>query len=203
MSLPPISVDLKGLLEPLSKSVVKLIETAKDYIAVRYEPTRIRQEAEAEADAARIRAQAQVEVDRIIAEGESQKAQIRVSQEKEQIEKLINAETEMKEAEIRKKTEQAGLEADKLKAKRIEVIAAAEANKKRKIMLADGALDKKLATFEKVHENYAKAIKGSQIVPSVVIGGDSKSGGKNATDLVNLLTAKTAMDLGLKLKPTK
>lgn len=140
---------------------------------------------------------------RIIAEGETQKAEIRVSKEKEQIETLINAETQLKEAEIREKTEKAGLEADRLKAKRIEVIAAAEANKKRKIMLADGALDKKLATFEKVHANYAEAIKGSQIVPSVVIGGDSKSGGKNATDLVNLLTAKTAMDLGLKLNPGK
>ena len=140
---------------------------------------------------------------RIIAEGETQKAEIRVGKEKEQIETLINAETNLKEAQIRAKTEQAGLIADKLQAQRIDVIASAEANKKRKIMMADGALEKKLATLEVIHANYAKAMHGTQMVPSVVIGGDGKGGGQNATDLVNLLTAKTAMDLNLNMKPKK
>lgn len=160
-------------------------------------------DAAAQANVEKQKAQkAEYEKQRIIAEGESQKAQIRVSKEKEQIETLINAETQMKEAEIRKKTEQAGLEADKLKAKRIDVIASAEANKKRKIMLADGALEKKLATLEKIHAKYAEAMTGTQMVPSVVIG-ESKGGGKNATELVNLLTAKTAMDLRLDMTPKK
>lgn len=139
---------------------------------------------------------------RVIAEGETQKAEIRVTQEKMQIEKLISAETSLKEAQIRKEVEQAGLEADRLKAKRIDVLATAEATKKRKIMLADGALDKKLKSMEIIHANYATAMTGTPMVPGIQIGAGA-GGGSNATDLVSLLTAKTALDLKLDMGPKK
>jgi hypothetical protein len=73
-----------------------------------------------------------------------------------------------------------------------------EAERKKLVMTADGALDKKLEAYKEVNLNYAKAIseyKGNW-VPSVVMGENSK-GGNGATDLINMLNAKTAMDLGI------
>jgi len=73
-----------------------------------------------------------------------------------------------------------------------------EAERKKLVMSADGALDKKLEAYREVNLNYAKAIseyKGNW-VPTVVMGENSK-GSNGATDLINMLNAKTAMDLGI------
>lgn len=75
-----------------------------------------------------------------------------------------------------------------------------ESAKRKMILAADGALDKKLEVYEKVSEMYADAIKGGTWVPSIVMGstGDYK-GGTGAAELINLLTAKTAKELSLDL----
>jgi hypothetical protein len=75
-----------------------------------------------------------------------------------------------------------------------------EAERKKLVMTADGALDKKLEAYKEVNANYAKAIseyKGNW-VPSVIMGENSK-GANGATDLINMLNAKTAMDLGINM----
>jgi SPFH domain / Band 7 family len=77
-----------------------------------------------------------------------------------------------------------------------------EGEKKRLIMAADGALEKKLQTYEKVSQMYADAVKGGTWVPSIVMG-ESKSGGNGASDLINLLTTKTARDLSLDMNIRK
>lgn len=71
-----------------------------------------------------------------------------------------------------------------------------EAAKKRAIMSADGALDKKLDAWREVNFKYAEAIKGSHLVPTVVMG---ENGGKtsSANDWIQLFMAKTAKDLAL------
>lgn len=81
-----------------------------------------------------------------------------------------------------------------------------EAAARKLVMTADGALDKKLATYEKVNEMYADAIKGynGSWVPSIVMaggggGGGGATAGSGATQLVNLLSAKAAKDLSLDL----
>lgn len=80
-----------------------------------------------------------------------------------------------------------------------------EAAARKLVMSADGALDKKLATYEKVNEMYAEAIKGygGSWVPSIVMAGNNSAGagaaGSGAEQLVNLLSAKTARDLSLDL----
>jgi len=75
-----------------------------------------------------------------------------------------------------------------------------EAERKKLVMSADGALDKKLATYEKVNLAYAEAIAKYQgnWVPSVIMGGDNKSA-SGAQDLISMLNAKTAMDLGINM----
>lgn len=76
-----------------------------------------------------------------------------------------------------------------------------EAERKRLVMNADGALDKKLEAIVEINRNYANAIKDYQgnWVPNVIMGNDKSNGGNGGTQLVDLLTAKTARDLGVDL----
>lgn len=74
-----------------------------------------------------------------------------------------------------------------------------EAARKRLVLEADGALEAKLATYEKVAGTFAAAMRGSNWVPSVVMAGGNGGGSASsgAVDLIGLLTAKTAKDLAL------
>jgi regulator of protease activity HflC (stomatin/prohibitin superfamily) len=78
-----------------------------------------------------------------------------------------------------------------------------EANRRRLVMEADGALEKKLQAYIEVSKLYANAMqsyKGSW-VPNIVMGGvnGTSTAGSGAQELINLLTAKTAQELGLEL----
>jgi hypothetical protein len=77
-----------------------------------------------------------------------------------------------------------------------------EAARKRLVMEADGALDKKLEAIVAINERYAQAIEKAQPgawVPSVQMGGGGATAGQSSTALVDLMTAKTARDLGIDL----
>lgn len=77
-----------------------------------------------------------------------------------------------------------------------------EAEKRRLIMQADGALEKKLAAVVEINKYYADAVKGYQgnWVPSVIMGnGGNTAPGSGAQQLVDMLTAKTARELGIDL----
>lgn len=152
---------------------------------------------------------------RIIAQGEAEKAEKRIELEKAQIERVIAAETKAKEAKqeqirrvtmaetlkkesvVEKARKEIELATAKLEAQRIEALAEAEANRRRKLMRADNALEKRLDAFVEVSKAYADALKDKQLVPGVVIGGGQEGGQPNATDLISLLTAKAAQDLGV------
>ncbi len=153
---------------------------------------------------------------RIIAQGEAEKAEKRIELEKAQIERVIAAETKAKEAKqeqnrrvtmaetlkkesiVEKERKEIELITAKLEAQRIEALAEAESNKRRKLMQADNALEKRLDAFVEISRAYAEAINDKQLVPGVVINGGGKAGGQpNATDLISLLTAKAARDLGV------
>ena len=77
-----------------------------------------------------------------------------------------------------------------------------EAERKRLVMSADGALAQKLATYEKVQARWAEAVEkySGNWVPQVSMGGEGGNTGTGAQDLVNLLTIKTARELGLDLE---
>lgn len=77
-----------------------------------------------------------------------------------------------------------------------------EAERKRLVMAADGALQMKLTTYERVSKMYADAIGSYQgaWVPSVIMGGANGSrSGSGAQEMIDLLTARTARDLSLDL----
>lgn len=76
-----------------------------------------------------------------------------------------------------------------------------EAARRRAVMSADGALDKKLAAWVQVNQFYAEAVKDhpGDWVPKVVMGGDGGKSGGNAQGLIDLFTAKTAHDISLNL----
>jgi regulator of protease activity HflC (stomatin/prohibitin superfamily) len=75
-----------------------------------------------------------------------------------------------------------------------------EAAKKRLVMQADGALTQKLATYERVQAKWAQAYsdyKGN-IVPTYFSGGSRP--GNAGSEFMEIMTAKSARDLGLDLK---
>lgn len=77
-----------------------------------------------------------------------------------------------------------------------------EAARKRLVMEADGQLDKKLEALVTINKMYADAMAKAQPgawSPQVVMGGGAGNAGSNATGLVDLLTAKTARELGVDL----
>lgn len=77
-----------------------------------------------------------------------------------------------------------------------------EAERKKLVMNADGALDQKLKAVVEINKNYAEALGKYQgdWVPKVVMGnGAGTSGVNNGTALIDMLTAKTARDLGVDL----
>lgn len=75
-----------------------------------------------------------------------------------------------------------------------------EAARKRLVMDADGALDKKLEAMVQMSRYYAGAIEKAQPgawVPTIQMGQGAATGGGSSTALVDMLTAKTAKDLGV------
>ena len=119
--------------------------------------------------------------------------------EQEVINAKIIAEAEQKVTVARAEVQQAEL------FKKAEILRGeGEAARKRLVMEADGALDKKLEAFVEVNKWYADAIKGygGQWVPSVVMGsgtGGSSTSASGAQQLIDMLTARTAKDLALDL----
>lgn len=89
-------------------------------------------------------------------------------------------------------------EAEQYKLKKI-LEADADAEYKKRVMQADGALQQKLDAYTKVNEAYANAISKytGQWVPSIVFGNNGSNGNSGAQALVDMLTAKTAKDLAL------
>jgi hypothetical protein len=73
-----------------------------------------------------------------------------------------------------------------------------EAERKKLVMAADGALEKKLETYKEVQKMWAEAFSnfGGSIVPNTVMGG-SFSGQNGATSFMDIMTAKAARDLSL------
>jgi hypothetical protein len=106
--------------------------------------------------------------------------------------------------EAQQKLEVAKLDADSAEQfKRAETLRGeGEANRRRLVMQADGALDKKLSAMVDINKAYAEALgKGNiALVPQIVSGGGA--GSSNGLNLVDLLTFKTAKELGLDMQMT-
>lgn len=134
------------------------------------------------------------------AEGKKKLVDIEYLQKQEQTKQVVAAQTLVELAKQDLLKQQIALEASSKEAAKIKTLADAEAYSKQRVMQADGALDKKLATYERVQAKWADAFSQytGNLVPSVVTG--SGANGANGLNFMELLTIKAAKDLSLDLK---
>jgi len=126
-------------------------------------------------------------------QGKADAAKAKWDQEVVKAKFVTEAQQRLEIAELDKKA------ATETKAKDI-LLGEGEARRRELVMNADGALEKKLGTWLEGQRVWADAVKGyaGNWVPNVVMGGgQSGNSASGAQDLVNLLTAKTARELGL------
>lgn len=138
-----------------------------------------------------------------VAEGRKKLVEIEYEKKQEQTRQLVEAETQVKLAEKDKEKQKIAFEAAQLEAQKIKALAEAEAFAKRKIMDADGALEKKLATYKEVQKLWAGAFSNykGNLVPQIQTGGGS--GGNGGLDFMEIMTMKAARDLNLDMKVPK
>lgn len=175
-------------LQPMTISELKYDSVVESQIAERQKS--ITQVQNARANALR------AEQDAITAakEGEAKAAKAKWEQEVIKAKLVTEAQQKLEVATLAAKS------AEQTKREQI-LLGEGEAERKKLVMAADGALDQKLQAIVKINENYANAIKEykGNWVPSVVMGNSGQSNGNGGTQLVDLLTAKTARDLGVDL----
>jgi len=89
----------------------------------------------------------------------------------------------------------------KLRAKEIKqeqiFLGEGEAERKRLVMAADGALAQKLDALVRINAKYADALGKHRLVPDIQFAGGEGTESNGATDLINMLMVKTAKDLSL------
>lgn len=137
------------------------------------------------------------------AEARAKVAETRAIEEVAKTQMIVRAEAAKAEAvlEAEKKREVAKLQQEAASFTKREqiMLGEGEAARKRLVMQADGALEKKLAAWVDAQKAWAGALSKAQpgaLVPTVMMGTDGK-GGNNANNFMDLLTAKTAKDLSL------
>lgn len=138
------------------------------------------------------------------AEGRKKLVEIEYEKKEEQTRQLVEAETQVKLAIKDKEKQKIALDAAQLEAQKIKALADAEAYSKRKIMDADGALEKKLATYKEVNQLWSGAFanyKGN-LVPQISTGGGGNSA-NGGLDFMEIMTMKAAKDLSLDMKVNK
>lgn len=186
-----VLAELNIKLQPMSISELKYDNVVEKQIADRQKA--ITQVQNARANALR------AEQDAITAakQGEADAAKAKWEQEVIKAKLVTEAQQKLEVAQLATK------EAEQFKLAEI-LKGQGEAERKRLVMAADGALDPKLKAYIEVNAKYADAIsnyKGNW-VPGVVMGGvGGKSNG--AQDMIDLLSVKTAKELGLDMTMKK
>lgn len=132
------------------------------------------------------------------AEGRKRLVEIEYEEKQRQTQAVVQADTEVKLAEKDKEKQRIALEAAKLEAQKIKALSDAEAYAKRRIMEADGALEKKLDAYKEVQQMWATAFQNykGDLVPKFQTG-TQKGGGNAGLDFMEIMGAKAAMDLNL------
>ncbi len=133
------------------------------------------------------------------AEGRRRLVEIEYEEKQNQTQKVVHAETLVKLAVKDQEKQKIALEAAKLEALKIKALADAEAYAKDRMMKADGALDKKLETYKEVQKMWSEAFmhyKGD-LVPQFQTGSGGK--GNAGLEFMEIMSAKAAMDLSVKM----
>jgi hypothetical protein len=176
------------ILQPVSINAIKYDKAVEDQITARQIATTAVQIAKANATKA--------EQDKIttISQGEANAAKAKWEQEVENAKTIATAQAKVTIADASVKEAEAFKKAEILRGE-------GEAKRKELVMAADGQLDKKLEALVEINKMYAQAIEKAAPgawSPSVVMGGGAgANGGANAAALVELMTARTAKDLGV------
>ena len=139
------------------------------------------------------------------AEGRRRLVEIEYEEKQRQTQAVVQAETQIKLAEKDLDKQRIAAEAAKLEAAKIKSLADAEAYAKQKIMTADGALDKKLQTYEEVQRMWATAFQNYEgaLVPTFQTGGSTNGKANAGIDFMEIMGAKAAMDLNLDMQVKK
>lgn len=152
----------------------------------------------AEQDALTVEAQGKAKVMRAKYENEQEKVRAVVDAQKEKEVAVLRAQKELDVSKLQK--DAAGF----TKQKEI-LLGQGEAERKRLVMAADGALKQKLETYLEVNRLYANAMAKyqGQWVPNIVMGQGAGQQGNGAQELINLFTIKAARDLSLDMSMQK
>lgn len=134
--------------------------------------------------------QAEQRVITVAKEGEANAAKAKWEQEVVKARMVTEAEQKKEVAKLEKEA------AEFTKQKEI-LLGQGESERKRLVMNADGALEKKLETYENVMVKVAGEFSKQKWVPEFQMSGAGTQNGNAAVNLIDLLTAKTAKDLGL------
>lgn len=136
------------------------------------------------------------------AKGEQALVEIEYQQKQEQTRQVVEAETKVKVAEQDRLQQKIAYEGSILEAKKIKEMADAQAYARMKIMKADGALEMKLNAQIEIQKVWADAFSKYQgaIVPQIQTGGSTNTNG--ALNFMDIMTAKTARDFALDMKPS-
>jgi len=136
--------------------------------------------------------------------GEAEATKAKWAQEVIKATEVTKAEQEKKVAETaaeqRKNVAAFDLDTAKLTKDAQIALGEGESERRKLVMAADGALEKKLDAYVRVNELYASAIKDykGNWVPTISQGGNANGGSANgAMELIQLLSAKAAKDLAL------
>jgi hypothetical protein len=143
---------------------------------------------------------------------EKGKANVMTAKYEQEVEKekaIVMAQREKEVATIKAKqkvevAKQAKLEAIAMKERAGEIkqeqilLGEGEAERKRLVMEADGALAQKLEALVTINRAYANALGQNRLVPDIQFGnGGNDENSNGATDLINMLMVKTAKDLSV------
>jgi regulator of protease activity HflC (stomatin/prohibitin superfamily) len=179
------------------------------------------QEARMAVETAKARAEQAKQLEQqTVAEGKQKVAAAKYDKEQEKIKAVVDAQKAKEVHELdaardknvaviagEKRKEVAALDKDAAALKKQELIflGQGEAERKKLVLAADGALEQKIAAYKYVNEKYADAIasyKGDW-VPQTVMGATGGAGFNGAEALINMLTVKTAKDLNLDMSIPK
>lgn len=131
----------------------------------------------------------------IAKQGEAEAAKAKWDQE------VIKAK-QVTEAESRKRVAELDVETARLNKEKQILEGQGEAEKKRLVMSANGALEQKLDAWLKSQEYWANAFSkySGNVVPQYISGGNTSSSGNAAANFMDIMMMKSAKDLNLDLK---
>lgn len=128
-------------------------------------------------------------------EGEANAAAAKWAQEVEKAKAVTLAQQQFEVAQLGARSAEQNKRAEIL-------LGEGEATRKRLVMQADGALEKKLAAYVETQKVWAEAMaKMTQpVVPGVMLGGSEGKSGNGVTQMMEIMAAKAARDLQLDIK---